>query len=215
MKLIRALFPQRCVLCRCRLAAKGDAVLCPSCAAQVRTEYRTQGQVLVDGTDGAAAALLYRGRVREAMHRYKFSRAKGYARWFAAQLAPVVGVWLDDWRPDCVTYVPVGAARYWGRGYNQSALVARRIAKQFGLPCVPLLRKSAFIGRQSAKNHAQRSKNVQHAFHLRRNAQTAGKRILLVDDVLTTGATLSACAHVLREGGAERVFVVAMTKTPG
>lgn len=212
--IMRMLYPPRCILCRTLLGTGTAAVLCADCARRLRTQYRISEHVVVEGTDGAAAALLYKGAVRTAMQRYKFSHGKECAVWFAAQLSPVVGAWIEDWRPDCVTYVPVGPGRFWERGYNQSALVARRIAKQFGLPCVPLLRKRLFAARQSSKSRRDRKQNVRNIFRLRRGAMLSGRRVLLVDDVLTTGATLSACAQALRQGGAERIFAVAITKTP-
>ncbi|MGE4548534.1 MAG: ComF family protein [Intestinibacillus sp.] len=212
--LLQLLYPPRCILCRARLQVGTAAMLCANCAERLRTHYRTAEHVTVEDTDGAAAALLYKGEVRAAMHRYKFAHGKACAGWFAAQLAPVVGAWLDDWQPDCVTYVPISFGRFWERGYNQSELVARRLARQFALPCVPLLQKRAFVARQSDKLKAERKQNVENVFRLRRGVALTGQRVLLVDDVLTTGATLSACARALRQGGAERVFAVAMTKTP-
>lgn len=212
--LLQLLFPPRCILCRKRLQIGMTAMLCAECAEHLRTHCRTAEHVMVEDTDGAAVALLYKGAVRTAMHRYKFAHVKAYAVWFAAQLAPVVGAWLDDWRPDCVTYVPISLGRFWERGYNQSELVARRLAAQLGLPCLPLLKKRPFSARQSRKSAEERRQNVENVFRLRRGASAAGRRVLLVDDVLTTGATLSACARALRQGGAERIFAVAMTKTP-
>lgn len=210
----RALFPGRCVLCRDRLPAHSAAVLCPKCAAELREKYRTQEQLSLQGVDGAVAALLYTGKVRDAMQRYKFKHQKSCAVWFAAQLAPVVGTWIDDWKPDCITYVPISFLRFWERGYNQSALVARRLARQFDLPCVPLLRKRGFVKQQSSQSAQTRWENVKEAFALRRDAALTDQRVLLIDDVMTTGATLSACTKLLRTGGAARVFVAVITKTP-
>lgn len=85
------LFDRTCILCgRVLPAEKRSAALCPDCAREVRTEYRYHGEFSVPGADGAAAALCYRGRVKEALHRFKFGGRPQYAAWFAAEMAAVL-----------------------------------------------------------------------------------------------------------------------------
>lgn len=214
MSLLSLLFPPRCVLCRMRLPAGRTTELCPACAEAVRREYRQMDGVRIPETDGAAAALQYKGLVRAAMHRYKFRHMKGYYRWFAAYAAAALAEHMNDWKPELITFVPVSLGRLRTRGYDQSELLARQIAALTDIPCVPTLRKRPFRKRQSGQKSTARRKNVLGAFALRDGAAIAGKRVILVDDVLTTGATVGACAAVLREAGAAYIYALAVTKTP-
>ena len=106
------LFDRTCILCgRVLPAEKHSAALCPDCAREVRTEYRYHGEFSVSGADGAAAALCYRGAVKEALHRFKFGGRPQYAAWFAAEMAAVLAAQLDRWQPTCITYLPLGFLR--------------------------------------------------------------------------------------------------------
>jgi ComF family protein len=103
-----------------------------------------------------------------------------------------------------ITYVPTANARVRERGYDQAALIARELSRQVGSPCVPLL---ARVGgqRQLGQGRAARKKQMEGAFRVLKPALLQNKHVLLVDDVLTTGATCEAAARVLRQAGAKRV----------
>ena len=90
------LFAKTCVLCGGALEMGGQAMLCPVCAGEVRRECRCAETFSVPGADGAAAALWYKGRVRDAMHRFKFGGAQHMAEWFAAQTVPLLAAHLED-----------------------------------------------------------------------------------------------------------------------
>lgn len=156
------LFDRTCILCgRVLPAEKHSAALCPDCAREVRTEYRYHGEFSVPGADGAAAALCYRGTVKEALHRFKFGGRPQYAAWFAAEMAAVLAAQLDRWQPTCITYLPLGFLRARERGYNQAELLARPIAQSLSMPCVSALRKRPFTSRQSVQQDAAaRRKNA-------------------------------------------------------
>lgn len=214
MSMLSLVFPKRCVLCRAHLPLSGDAMLCAVCQTEVRRVYRQRDDVRARGTDDAAAALRYTGAVRSALMRYKFQHYKSYARWFAAQTAPVLAVRLEVWQPDALTYVPTGWLSRRMRGYDQSGYVAQLLGAQFGLPVMPLLRKRIFARKQSRLCESARAHNAARAYLLRKNACAKGKRLILVDDVLTSGATMAVCAQLLRGAGASAVFALAVTKTP-
>lgn len=212
MSMLNLIFPKRCVLCREHLPLTGEAMLCASCQTALRRDYRQTENVYVCGASDAAAALRYAGAVRRALVRYKFQHYKSYARWFAAQTAPVLAARLETWQPDALTYVPTGWLSRRMRGYDQSGYIAALLGAQFGIPVVPLLRKRSLAHKQSRLRGRDRLYNAARAYLLRQNACVQGKRLVLIDDVLTSGATMTVCVSLLRQAGASAVFALAVTK---
>lgn len=211
------LYGHRCVLCGADFPVTTSRTLqlCPDCAAAVRREYRCNEVISIAGADGTIAPLYYRGTVRNAMKRFKFSSAAYCADWFAAQMAVTLTSQLDDWQPDLITYMPIGFLHYRKRGYNQAELLAKLVAKPLSLPCEATLRKRWFVGKQSAqKDYAARQSNAKYAVLPKGSVDLTGKSVVLVDDIITTGATAAAAVKVLREIGASRVYVLAATFTP-
>lgn len=210
------LFTKRCVLCGEMLpaAGTGKAMLCPDCAAEVRQRYRCTEAIRIPGAADAAAALYYTGKVKNAMQRFKFQHKQHYADWFAAQMLPLLAERLDAWQPALVTFMPIGFLRMHERGYNQAELLAKAVAEPLGLPCQATLRKRAFTPKQSTqKDAAARQKNAERALLPRESAEVHGKSVVLVDDIITTGATAAAAVKLLREMGAEKVYVLAAAHT--
>lgn len=210
------LFTKRCVLCGAMLpaAGTGKAMLCPDCAAEVRQCYRCTEAIRIPGAADATAALYYTGKVKNAMQRFKFQHKQHYADWFAAQMLPLLAERLDAWQPDLVTFMPIGFLRMHERGYNQAELLAKAVAEPLSLPCQATLRKRAFTPKQSTqKDAAARQKNAERALLPREGAEVRGKSVVLVDDIITTGATAAAAVKLLHEMGAEKVYVLAAAHT--
>ena len=212
--LAQLVHPHRCLLCRGALPIGTAAMLCPDCVCRVRQEYRNAAEVTVPGAAGADAPLLYIGRMADAMRRYKFYRSTVLSRWFSAQGAARLASHLDDWRPDCLTYVPLGLTRWWGRGFNQSRVAARQIGKALDLPVRPGLGKRPRIGKQSRRAARERWKAAKKMFFPLPGGAVRGKRVVLVDDIITTGASAADAVRALREAGAAEVFVLALLVTP-
>lgn len=210
------IFSKNCILCGEALDIEsGKAMLCPSCAQKVRQQYRCVEDIHIHGVDDAAVPLYYTGAIAGAMKRFKFMHRQHYADWFAAQMLPLLAERLDDWQPDLITYIPISFFRWYQRGYNQSELLAKPIAEAFSLPCCATLQKRLLTPKQSSRKSAdERKKNAAHAFRSRNDVNLSGMSVVLVDDIITTGATVSAAAKCLREMGAKRVFLLASTKTP-
>ncbi|RMH19144.1 MAG: ComF family protein, partial [Acidobacteria bacterium] len=116
--------------------------------------------------------------------------------------------------PEVVVPVPLHWWRFLRRGYNQAALIARPLAEQFGVPMETLLRRRRATPPQSRLAREARLRNPRGAFALRRGARCAGRRVLLVDDVMTTGATLAAAAVCLRRAGAREIIAAAAARAP-
>ena len=196
------LFPPRCVLCR-KVLADNEMDLCHRCRAEAPAF--TKSKFKISFVAGWTALWYYKDNVRMSMLRYKFYGARSYAGTYARLLA----MRLQDRSAepfDVLTWVPIGPLRRWRRGYDQVELIARATAKELCLAPVQTLKKIRNTPPQSRiSDPAARRANVLGAFRVADPALVAGKRILLLDDVLTTGATLSECARALLTAGAKEV----------
>jgi ComF family protein len=165
------------------------------------------------GFDRAASFGLYEGSLRRLIHLYKYSGMKPLAGRLAECMERALAV---DAGFDAVVAVPLHWRKQWNRGFNQSELLARHIAKRRGIPVLAALRRRRSTAVQAGLAIAGRRRNVAGAFTLRSGgkaeAALAGKRILLIDDVMTTGATASACASVLKRAGAKSVSLLTLAR---
>lgn len=202
--LARLLFPPKCLLCR-DLLARAETDLCHHC--RIHTQEFTQRKRRIPFIAQWTALWYYKGDVRKSIHRFKFGNARGYADSYGRHLA----LRLQDTgicqQVDLVTWVPISTLRRMKRGYDQSALLAKATAKELGLNVMPLLKKFRHTSPQSGiRDAAQRRANVLGVYKVPHRDLVAGKRILLLDDVLTTGATASECAKTLLTAGAKEVY---------
>lgn len=155
----------------------------------------------------------YEGLLRDIILRMKTPIGEGLAEQMGNLLAEVKGAELRAQSIHLVTCVPIYWFRQWQRGHNQADRLARSLAQNLHLPYFPrLLRRRHGVAQEIQPSAAARWQNVQHAFSLRTGATLKGKRILVVDDVMTTGATLSAIAHLLRRAGAEEVHAAILAR---
>ena len=116
--------------------------------------------------------------------------------------------------PDIITWVPISSRRRFSRGYDQSKLLAEALGKELGVPVISTLKKIRHTRPQSTlADAAQRRANVLGAYKVRNPQAISGKQILLVDDVITTGATASECAKTLLTGGAAQIYFAAIAAT--
>lgn len=215
------LFPPRCVGC-----GRVDVWLCPECLAQIpRVEApfcpRCGNSVVTAGLcarcrtaplqiDRICSVVYFEGALRKAMHWLKY-------RGRTALADPLGGLMAEYWAQhpmqfDVIVPVPLHADRLRKRGYNQAALLARQMARRVGLmEEEQTLVRQRSTSRQVDLNAKQRKQNVRDAFHCSGDG-LAGKQILLIDDVCTTGATLEACAIALLAGGARNVQALTLAR---
>lgn len=200
-----------CVACWGALDFLGDPC-CARCGAPFPFDHGPDaccGPCLAEppAFDAARAAVAY-GRVARALAlRLKYGRRPGAAVTIARQLDRLVGESVDGEQP-LVVPVPLHRWRLWSRGYNQAALIARALARRHDLPLAPgLLRRTRATPLLRGLGAKARAKAVRGAFAIDPawRAAIAGRTILLIDDVYTTGATADACARALKRAGASRV----------
>ena len=151
----------------------------------------------------------YEGLLREWIHLYKYGRVKTLARPLCELLTKAVP---RDEQFDAIVPVPLHWLRRWRRGFNQSELLARGLARQLGVPMISALRRRRSTQVQAGLSNTARRRNVAQAFRSRQWRPVAGKRILLIDDVMTTGSTAAACARALKSAGAARVVLATVAR---
>jgi competence protein ComFC len=203
-RLMEVIAPVNCLAC-----GRQGAVLCTTCVREAGMSVRqpSLGE-LPPGTRlaGVSVGAGYEGVVKELVLQLKFHRLRAATEAAAALVLRTASDWPCI---DVVTSVPVAAERYRERGYNQSELLAREVARRSGLPYRPLLGRTTSVHQMGLNRH-DRLERVAGAFFALRPA--TGQRVLLVDDVVTTGATLSECAAVLDAAGASSVWGAAVAR---
>ncbi len=160
------------------------------------------------------SALFYDEASRHHIIGYKFHDRTALTPLFAEWLARSCETMLPQ--IDCIVPVPLHWFRLWRRGYNQAALLAYAVSARTGLPVLPdALLRTRYTTPQNALTRLQRLDNVKGAFHVKSGseARITGKNILLIDDVITTGATIKASTKALLKAGAERVYVTSVART--
>lgn len=199
------LFPRRCPFCDAVLGFSGPCAVCGPALACIRRPLRhpvpKQGHAL-EHLDAAYAPYFYEPPVRDAVLRLKFENRTDLARPLAllqAEALKAAGCLGDV---DALVPVPSGRGERRSRGYDVPLMLARALGRELGLPVMQALCKIRETPRQMALSGGERRKNLKNAFSARPDAPLEGKRILLVDDVLTTGSTLNECAKALRAAGA-------------
>ena len=199
------------MLCH-RILEPGAERLCPGCAASLPEPF--SGARRGEHYKRWAAALWYEDPFRASFLRFKFGGCRFYAQWYGLWLSEAVRKQLGtDY--DLLTYIPISRLRRRKRGYDQTLLLARAAGAELGMSPVCTLRKKNLVKPQSRTiGPEERKRNIRGAFRVPEPELAAGKRILLIDDVLTTGATASEAARVLLEAGAKSVDVAALAAAP-
>ena len=208
--LLLLLYPPRCPFCG-RVLEVWEEGMCHHC--QKTLPWCSGEGKRVEFCRACLSPLYYRDGVQRGMHRYKFCGGQDYAQVFGLLMAQCLD---DQWGEpmDCITWVPLSAEKLRRRGYDQSQLLAQRVGELTGLEVLPTLNKVRHTRQQSRiVSPSARRANVSGAYQLREDADVAGKYIVLVDDVATSGATLEECAACLRMGGAEEVVALTLAQT--
>lgn len=199
------LYPNRCDCCNVRIPY--DALICANCAALLQTRRISYADWAADKPPqpwaGAAVLYAYDSAAKTGVLAMKDGR-RGFCAYAAAQLAPLI-----EQRPDCITCVPVTRERRRIQGYAHAEMLGKMLAAALDLPLrTDLLQESAGKTRQHDLPAAEREQYA--ARFTSAGKRLDGQKILLVDDILTTGATLRQCTRCLLESGAETVYIAAV-----
>ena len=173
--------------------------LCTLCAGGMR------------GFDRAYSFGFYEGPLRKLIHLFKYSGMKPLGK----RLAGLLSRALPDEAVegfDAVVPMPLHWRRRWRRGFNQSEILARLVAKERRICVLNAVKRVRATAVQAGLTNSNRRKNVAGAFRVSRKTQVTGKRILLIDDVMTTGATAAACASALKRAGARSVTLLTLAR---
>ncbi|MDO5546221.1 MAG: ComF family protein [Eubacteriales bacterium] len=205
--LMELLFPPKCVLCR-QILKNGEIDLCADC--RINAPEYPNGKIKLQFLDSFAAVWYYEGNVRASLLRYKFHNAQVYSVSYGRILAmKLLREYPDGF--DVLTWVPVSRLRKLRRGYDQVELLARAVGNELGMNPVPTLKKIRNNRPQSRLKGAEaRKANVLGAYRILENTDVKGKRVALLDDILTTGATAGECARILLSAGAKEVHCAAV-----
>lgn len=228
--MITFLYPERCPVCLRPVLPKGamlhrecaelvDRIKEPFCMkcgiplASEEEEYCSECMAVADrGWDAGRSVFLYHGFAGPALRLVKKEGTREFVRFFAKQMQQSQNYFIHQMAPECIVPVPLYPSKFRSRGFNQAELLAEALGKETGLPVRLLLKKVRKTKDQKSLNGVQRQKNVRNAFLVDETA--IGKRVpvsvLLLDDVCTTGSTLTACARVLKASGVKWVAFVSV-----
>lgn len=207
--LLGLLYPRRanCMGCGAATGCREDWV-CPACRAALAADW-VGAEPPPGSIDGAAYAYAYRGAAAGIVRRLKYTGVARLAGFMGEDMARAYR-FIEPTGADCVCCVPMHARRRRQRGYNHAELLARDVAARLELPFIDALERTRDTGQQARLNDWARRQNLKDAFAVKE--PVSGRRVILVDDVCTTGTTAVECVRALKAGGAKAVFLLCYTR---
>lgn len=224
--LLGALYPKVCPLCEepvvlelndtCLECGKKLVYIGENFCMKCGKEMTGDGQYCYDCSrvihayEQAVAVFAYSEIVKQAIYRYKYKGKREYAKWFARQAYERTADRVCIWQPDVIIPVPLHKTKMRQRGYNQAELLAQEFGRFIGIKVdTTFLLRGRATEPMKTLNGEDRIKNVEKAFNISSN-NVKYKKVLLVDDIYTTGATMDACAKVLKEHGVKEIYCLSL-----
>jgi len=198
---INIVFPPRCEVCK----QNSEEVLCAECFEQIK---------FMKPHLGVHCVSAYEGVVKTAIHRFKFKKRKRLAEPLGILMVNYLSQLpnLETKEIDVVIPVPLHARRLRQRGFNQVYLLAEIVSRYFGIPVVKALARSKNTSAQFGLPRQERFKNIKGAFKVIDSKAVFNKRLLLMDDIYTTGSTITECAKTLKIAGAKRIDILTLSR---
>lgn len=225
-KILRQLYPDRCPVCDRVLY---DTLICPKCAEKIKYVVQPAcfscGKPIADARQEycsdcikrqhvyqqGKAVFCYQGAMRKIMYRYKYSNRRDYTEFFAVEAATIYGGWVRQCKTQEIIPIPLSQKKRRLRGYNQAEIFARRFAQLSDLPLnTKLLVRTRDTTPQKQLSVQERKNNLKNAFKIAQDV-VKSKRVLLVDDIYTTGSTIDAAALALKQAGVEEVYFLCIS----
>ena len=225
--MLELLFPRRCPVCD-EVLAFGEGPVHRSCQGKLKYIESPVclkcGKPILEGEEACCsdcgrrrhvftagrAVWVYDSRMRASVAAFKYRGRREYAGFYVDQMAALQGAWLHRIRPEVIMPVPLNWKKRQRRGYNQAELLARGLSARLHCPVdTRYLRRTGWTEPQKSLSALQRYENLKKAFRVC-GEKGLYKRVLLVDDIYTTGSTMDACARVLREAGVEEVYMICL-----
>ena len=195
--ILNIILPMRCAMCKVHLSASEHGI-CNKCLRRLTPIF--EGNILHFGK--------YQGGLEKAVRALKFAEARVIAAPLGQHLA--LATRTANWSFDAIIPIPLHGSRVRHRGYNQAELLARAVALELGLPCLLALKRTRATKQQARLDRAERLKNLEDAFAVQK--PVAGLEVLLIDDVHTSGSTLTEASLSLIEAGAKRVRLAVLAR---
>ncbi len=164
--------------------------------------------------DKGAALWIHKEPVNMSIYQYKFHGQRWFGKYYAREMAERYGSVLMKWKPDMILPIPLHRAKLRKRGYNQAAIVSKELGRLMEIPVnMKIFKRVRMTNPLKNLNPAQRKKNLRKAFAVADGGRKklAGKTILLVDDIYTTGSTMDEAAKTLKNAGVEKVFYLTIS----
>lgn len=209
-----ALYPPKCVFCGTTISP--GTALCEQCEEKNPPIYEERWLPLEGQKQGLQCKVLYHYKlgVKQAILDFKFHDKPENSKFFAEKMKDFLLLSYNTLQIDCTTVVPISKQRKKERGYNQSEMLAKYFMKFSGIPYISCLEKKKDNEEQHKLSAKERKQNVIGVYICPNHEIVLGKTILLLDDIVTTGHTLSECAHTLYVAGAKLVVCAAIATSP-
>ena len=211
--------PRICLVCKNKIL-NSDKILCSDCfnkleiAQHDRLDFEFERKFLSDKIvhDFQAAFVFQENTpIRQIIHEFKYEDKFIIGKYLGIKVSELLREKIVNWKADIITEVPLHSLRKAERGYNQAEIIAMEIGKRIGIKFNGnILKRIKFTETQTKLNLTDRRENIKDAFKLKKQKLVKNKNIILVDDVITTGATISECAKVLKDNGAKNIYALSV-----
>lgn len=226
-KIIDAIYPPRCAICDGLLYKHSDGVCseCASCITFVEEPYCMKcGKPIEDEKreycsdcenrpheyDEGRAALVYDEYMSRSIYRFKYNARREYAEYYAGLIIERLGRKIKSWNAQALVPVPIHKSKLKERGYNQAALIAKYISKYVNIPVDEhLVERKIPTKVMKNLNARERENNLKKAFIVNKNSVKLNT-VIIIDDIYTTGSTVDAIAHLLKENGVDKVYYISL-----